>query len=62
MGSIYVAEQLRPGPSDPEPSEDITLRWASLEEALGLIDDGTIFDSISQVAIPRYALERDRGG
>lgn len=59
-GCVFVASGLEPGTADPEPSEDIALRWVTLDEALALVDDGTIEDSVTQVALLRHALERDR--
>ena len=56
-GCVFVASGLRSGPANPEPSEEIELRWVSLEEAIDMIDDGRIDDSVSQAALLRYALE-----
>ncbi len=56
-GSIYVATDLEPGPADPEPTEEIALRWATIHEGLAMIDAGDIKDSVTQVGLLRYALD-----
>ena len=57
-GVCYEATKLSAGAAAPEVIEDITNRWVTLDEALDLIDHGTIIDAISQVAIFRVALDR----
>jgi 8-oxo-dGTP pyrophosphatase MutT (NUDIX family) len=57
-GTLYVAEELTGGPARPEGTERLELRWVTLDEAVRLVDAGRITDSMSQVAILRYALER----
>jgi 8-oxo-dGTP pyrophosphatase MutT (NUDIX family) len=56
-GALYVAEGLVPGEASPEGTEDLSLRWVTLDEALALIDDGTITDAMTQIGILRYALD-----
>ena len=56
-GSIYVATDLEPGPDDPDPSEEIAIRWVTLDEGLSMIDSGEIHDSVTQVGLMRYALD-----
>lgn len=56
-GRIFVATDLEPGPADPEPSEEIALRWITLREGLSMIDAGDIYDSVTQVGLLRYALD-----
>jgi 8-oxo-dGTP pyrophosphatase MutT (NUDIX family) len=60
-GCVFVASGLRPGPANPEPSEEIELRWVTIEEAIDMIDEGRIDDSVSQAALLRYALEERSG-
>jgi 8-oxo-dGTP pyrophosphatase MutT (NUDIX family) len=57
-GCVFVATDLAPGAAAPDPTEAIELRWITLAEGLGMIDEGRIDDSITQVALLRFALER----
>ena len=57
-GVLFVATDLRPGPASPEPSEDLAVRWATLDEVLADIDAGTIHDLLTIAAVTRYALDR----
>jgi len=57
-GYIYVATDLTPGVADPEPTEEIALRWVTIDEGLAMIDAGDIHESITQVGLLRYALDR----
>ena len=57
-GALYVAEGLVSGEARPDGSEELSLRWVTLDEALALIDDGTITDAMTQIGILRHALER----
>jgi 8-oxo-dGTP pyrophosphatase MutT (NUDIX family) len=58
VGAIYLATGLTPGESSPEPSEDITLRWVPLDEAVAMIDRGELTDVMSVAGLLRVALER----
>lgn len=62
-GAIYLATGLTGGAAEPEPTEDLALRWASLEEVLAEIADGSIHDVITIAAIGVWAagLGRQRG-
>ncbi len=60
QGTMFVATGLRPGPSSPEPSEELTVRWVPFDEALAMVDDGRIEDIMSQVALLAVARERMR--
>lgn len=55
-GAIFVATGLRPGESDPDATEDLALRWATLDEVLDEIDRGEIHDLLTIAAVGRYAL------
>lgn len=57
-GVIYLATGLTAGESSPEGSEDITVRWAPLDEAIAMIDRGEITDVMSVSGLLRVALER----
>jgi 8-oxo-dGTP pyrophosphatase MutT (NUDIX family) len=56
-GALYVATGLRPGTAAPEASEDLALRWATLDEVLAEIGSGGIHDLMTIAAVSRYALE-----
>lgn len=55
-GELFVATRLRAGEASPDPTEDLSLRWVTLDEAIDLIDDGTITDVITIAGLGRYAL------
>ena len=46
------------GDAAPEPSEELAIRWATLDEILADIDAGAIHDLLTVAAIARYALLR----
>jgi 8-oxo-dGTP pyrophosphatase MutT (NUDIX family) len=56
-GCIYIATELTPGVADPEPTEEIALRWVTVAEGLAMIEAGAIHDSITQVGLLRYSLD-----
>jgi hypothetical protein len=55
-GVLYIATGLMPGEAAPEGTERIELRWVTLDEAIAMIDDGRITDSMSQIGLLRVAL------
>jgi 8-oxo-dGTP pyrophosphatase MutT (NUDIX family) len=57
-GVIYLATGLTEGMSSPEASEDISIRWVPLDEAIAMIDRGEITDVMSVSGLLRVALER----
>ena len=57
---LYLATDLTHGPSSPEPSEALEVRWVPFEEALTMTFDGRIADAMSVLAIQRVALLRGR--
>ncbi len=59
-GAIFLATGLRAGEAAPEPTEDLTLRWATLDEVLAEIGSGAIHDVITLAGVSRYALELAR--
>jgi 8-oxo-dGTP pyrophosphatase MutT (NUDIX family) len=56
-GALYLATGLHAGSADPEATEDLAVRWASLGEVLAEIDAGRIHDLMTIAAVSRYALE-----
>jgi 8-oxo-dGTP pyrophosphatase MutT (NUDIX family) len=55
---IYVATGLTQGQAKPEGSEDISLAWVTLQEALELIREGRITDSMTVAALQAWALRK----
>ncbi len=60
-GAIFVARGLRPGAASPDATEDLALRWATLDEVLAEIDRGEIHDLLTIAAVGRYAVDLLRG-
>jgi len=55
---VYAATAGPIGEPDPEPTEQIEVRWLPFEDALAMTLDGRITDAMSVVGIQRLALER----
>jgi NTP pyrophosphohydrolases including oxidative damage repair enzymes len=55
-GIIFLATDLQQGVAAPEETEDIRIKRVSFAEAVAMINDGTITDSISIVAIQKLQL------
>jgi 8-oxo-dGTP pyrophosphatase MutT (NUDIX family) len=55
-GAIFVATGLHPGAADPDETEQLRLRWASLDQVLAEIDAGEIHDVMTIAGVSRYAL------
>ncbi|HEY6570286.1 MAG TPA: NUDIX hydrolase [Candidatus Limnocylindrales bacterium] len=54
-GVIFVATGLRPGVATPDATEQLAVRWASLDEVLGEIAAGEIHDLITIAGVGAYA-------
>lgn len=54
-GLIFLAQQITPGQSQPEETEDLTLRKLHLREAVQMVMDNRITDSISIAGILKAA-------
>ena len=61
-GSLFVAEQLTAGVAEPDPSELLEVRWATLDEVLAEIAAGEIHDVLTMAGVGLYAAERARLG
>jgi 8-oxo-dGTP pyrophosphatase MutT (NUDIX family) len=61
-GALFVAEGLTPGDAAPDETEDLALRWATLDEVLDEIGRGAIHDVLTVAAIGLFAAQRLRGG
>jgi 8-oxo-dGTP pyrophosphatase MutT (NUDIX family) len=58
VGVLYVARRLTPGTPRPDATEELALRWVTLDEAVAMIDAGEMTDAMSQIGILRTALAR----
>ncbi len=54
-GLLYLAKDLRPVPATPEDTEVLTIKKVPLKEAIKLIENGEINDSLSIIGIYRAA-------
>jgi 8-oxo-dGTP pyrophosphatase MutT (NUDIX family) len=62
-GALFLAEGLMPGVAAPEQTEDLVLRWASVDEVLDEIAAGSIHDVMTIAAVGVWAAgERTRSG
>ena len=57
-GFIYIAEDLTPGPHAPEETEALQLLKLPLNEAVAMVMDGRITDSISMAGLLMVARQR----
>jgi ADP-ribose pyrophosphatase len=55
VGYIYMAENLTPGPPNPEETEDLQVKKVSLNEAIEMVMKDKITDSISVAGILKVA-------
>ena len=60
-GAILLATRLRAGEAAPEATEDLAVRWATLDDVLAEMESGAIHDLITLAGVSRYALELARG-
>jgi hypothetical protein len=54
-GFVFLAEGLTPGETDPEETEDLSVRKVHLREAVAMVMDNRITDSISVGGILKAA-------
>lgn len=59
---LYLATDLTHGESDPDDTEDLTVRWVSFDEVIGMLRSGEITDAMSVLGLQRVALERQVSG
>jgi 8-oxo-dGTP pyrophosphatase MutT (NUDIX family) len=57
-GVLFAARALRHGQPDPDPTEELTIRWMPFDEAMAMIADGRITDALTIMALQRIALDR----
>jgi hypothetical protein len=53
---VYCARSLHQGPSEPEGTEQLRIRWVSPSQAWQMVRDGVITDAISVAAIQHWLL------
>jgi 8-oxo-dGTP pyrophosphatase MutT (NUDIX family) len=57
-GILYLAGGLSDGPSQPDPTEQVEVRWVPFDDALAMAADGRILDALSIIGLQRVALDR----
>lgn len=57
-GRLFVARGLTAVAADPDGTEELARRLVPVEQALGYVDDGTITDALTVIALLRYARDR----
>jgi 8-oxo-dGTP pyrophosphatase MutT (NUDIX family) len=57
-GVLYLARGLSHGTPQPEPTEQIEVRWVPFDEVLEMTLDGRITDAMSLIGVQRVALDR----
>ena len=61
LGLIYVATDLSLTDSTPDETEDLVVKKIKLEDAINLVLDGTIVDSLTVMALLKVKILRDNG-
>ena len=61
-GALFFAEDLTAGVAEPDLSEELEVRWATLDEVLAEIAAGGIHDVLTIAGIGLYAAELARAG
>ncbi len=61
-GALFLAEDLTAGTPEPDPSEVLEVRWATLDEVLAEIAAGEIHDVLTIAGVGLYAAELARRG
>jgi 8-oxo-dGTP pyrophosphatase MutT (NUDIX family) len=57
-GLLWLASGLTHGAADPDPTEELAVRWVPFEDALAMTFDGRITDAVSIIGLQRVALLR----
>jgi 8-oxo-dGTP pyrophosphatase MutT (NUDIX family) len=60
-GVMFVATGLTPGEPQPDPTEELAVRWVTFADALAMVGRGEIHDVMTQVALLALARERSSG-
>ncbi len=57
-GVLFLATGLEPGEAEPEPTEELAVRWVALGDAVGMVERGELHDSLTQIGILLVARRR----
>jgi 8-oxo-dGTP pyrophosphatase MutT (NUDIX family) len=57
-GVIFAARAIGVGPSSPEPSAELAVRWLPFATALAMVADGQITDAMTIMGLQQVAIER----
>jgi 8-oxo-dGTP pyrophosphatase MutT (NUDIX family) len=60
-GVLYLATNVTHGAANPEPTEELEIRWLPFDDALAMTLDGRITDAMSIIGLQRVALARVAG-
>ena len=61
VGQLFLARQLTAGESNPEETENLSVKKVTLEEALNKIEYGEITDAITIIGVYKLALMKAKG-
>jgi 8-oxo-dGTP pyrophosphatase MutT (NUDIX family) len=61
-GALFLARGLVAGTAAPDPTEDLAIRWATLDEVLAEIAAGAIHDVMTIAGVGAWAALRSHGG
>ena len=61
-GALFLAQGLVAGTATPDPTEDLAIRWATLDEVLAEIAAGVIHDVMTIAGVGAWAARRSQGG
>lgn len=61
LGIVFLATDLEQGQAQPEQTENLSLQWMTLEQALAAVEKGEITDSMSVAAIYKMQVLRLQG-
>jgi len=57
-GVLFAARAVRHGEPQPDPTEQLVVRWVPFQEAMAMISAGSITDALTIMAMQRMALDR----
>jgi len=58
VGVVFSARAVSQGEAQPEPAEELAIRWLPFGDVLAMTRDGRITDAITIMAVQRVALDR----
>jgi 8-oxo-dGTP pyrophosphatase MutT (NUDIX family) len=60
-GVVFLARGLAAGDARPDATEELSVRWVPVADAVDMVERGEITDALSQLGLLKVALERSRG-